>query len=307
MLDKKFLIIAGVNKSATSSLFTYLKKSPYFSGSFVKETCFFLPLRFNSDLSDINNYFKFYDGKAKCKYFVESTPGYYYGGEKISNYIKKSLPNSKIILIFRNPTDRTESFIKHCISRLWIDPKSNIDLEITNTLKKINISNDLSDDNEHDYIKRAILESIYSLNIEFWLKDFNNKIYITFFEDLKYDSVGLLKKIHFWLDIKFDNKSHKLFKPENVSLNPRNKTLHKISIYLYSKFESFFRNNNWIKNKFKQLYLNLNNNSDDSFKLDFSTRNKLDDFFKKHNSDFHDILASNGLSEFPNWLKKHNL
>lgn len=304
MLDKNFLIIAGVNKSATSSLFTYLNKKPYFSGSFVKETCFFLPLRFNSNLSDLNNYFKFYESNSNCKYFLESTPGYFYGGKKISNYIKKSLPNSKIILIFRNPTDRTESFIKHCISRLWIDPKFNINLEITNTLKKINTHNDLSNNNEHDYIKRAILESIYSLNIEFWLKDFNNKIYITFFENLKNDSVGLLKKIHIWLDIKFDNKSPELYMPENVSLNPKNKTLHNISIYLYSKFESFLRKNSWIKSKLKQLYINLNNNSDDSFRLDISTRNKLDEFFKKYNSDFHDILISNGFSEFPDWLKK---
>ena len=307
MLDKNFLIIAGVNKAATSSLFTYLNKKPYFSGSFVKETCFFLPLRFTSDLSDLNNYFKFYDVNSKCKYFLESTPGYFYGGKKISNYIKKSLPNSKIILIFRNPTDRTESFIKHCISRLWINPKSNINLEITNTLKKINNSNDFSNDDEYNYIRRAILESIYSLNIEFWLKDFNNKIYITFFENLKHDSVGLLKKIHIWLDIKFDNISHELYKPENVSLNPKNKTLHKISIYLYSHFESFFRKNNWIKSKLKQLYVNLNNNSDDSFRLDISTRKKLDDFFKKYNSDFHDILKSNCYSEFPDWLKKTNL
>jgi hypothetical protein len=50
------LIIAGINKAGSTSLFHYLSAHPDVSGSIDKETCYFLPLLYSESLAPIAEY-----------------------------------------------------------------------------------------------------------------------------------------------------------------------------------------------------------------------------------------------------------
>ena len=111
------LIIAGVNKAGTTSLFQYLSWHPDIFSSKVKETCFYLPARYEEEMQDLDIYkdfFKGYDGKEK--YLMESTPGYFYGEKRIIDRMSEDLPDDiKIILLIREPVSRALSFYKFMI------------------------------------------------------------------------------------------------------------------------------------------------------------------------------------------------
>ena len=85
------LIIAGVNKAGSTSLFHYLSQHPEVCGSKDKETCYFLPLLYNESISPITNYEAQFSHCGKSAYRLEATPAYIYGGEKIAAEIKKRL------------------------------------------------------------------------------------------------------------------------------------------------------------------------------------------------------------------------
>src|SRR4030095_10149690 len=106
------LIIAGINKAGSTSLFHYLSEHPEIHGSRDKETCYFLPLLYDEPLPSITRYEEQFDHIAGAGYRMEATPGYVIGGEKIASVISETLPGVRIIIILKDPADRLISFYK---------------------------------------------------------------------------------------------------------------------------------------------------------------------------------------------------
>jgi hypothetical protein len=197
------LIIAGVNKAATSSLYTYLGFHHQIATSNIKETEFFLPVRYGKEHGSVDSYNNCFDKNRislDTKYLLESTPGYFYGGEKLANSIKNLIPKVKIIIILRNPVRRTESFINHCISKAWVEKKVDFNQEILNILYDLDLNNTTQID-ENKYFTRSVIESFYSDLIKEWKAVFNSNIKIIYFEDLTKNPVQTLNYLCDWLEL----------------------------------------------------------------------------------------------------------
>ena len=93
------LLIIGVPKAGTTSLFSYLNLHKEVFGSSPKEPGYFHPLRWGEELSAITKYEKAFAGYSNQKYAMEATPGYFYGGQKVSGKMKELLPNSRVIAV----------------------------------------------------------------------------------------------------------------------------------------------------------------------------------------------------------------
>lgn len=117
------LIIAGVGKAGTTSLFSYLSKHPDICTSNIKETHYFSPLIDDKELQPIDDYKKYFCHCDDHRYILEATPRYFYGGVKVARAIYERLGPIKIILVFRDPVNRLFSFYKHLKGTAWI-PKS---------------------------------------------------------------------------------------------------------------------------------------------------------------------------------------
>ncbi len=101
------LIIAGINKSGTTSIYRYLADHPECCGSKIKETCFYLGKN-----DEVSGYEKYFEDCNDEKVVFEATPGYFYCGDTIAYKIKKQIKEVKIIIALRNPTDRLYSYYK---------------------------------------------------------------------------------------------------------------------------------------------------------------------------------------------------
>lgn len=114
------LIIAGVGKAGTTSLFSYLSKHPDICTSNIKETHYFSPLIDDKELQPIDDYKKYFCHCDDHRYILEATPRYFYGGVKVARAIYERLGPIKIILVFRDPVNRLFSFYKHLKGTAWI-------------------------------------------------------------------------------------------------------------------------------------------------------------------------------------------
>jgi hypothetical protein len=108
--------IVGAPKSATTSLYHYLGQHEGISMSTIKEPDFFSHTELHKQklyykskpVSDINTYHNLFLTKKKSQLLGEASVSYLFY-PKVSERIFSYNPNAKIIIVLRNPVERTVS------------------------------------------------------------------------------------------------------------------------------------------------------------------------------------------------------
>lgn len=114
--QRKALIIGGMPKAGTTSVFNWLAAHPDFAPSKIKETRFFLdthyPLPSGSryDGTNLPEYLKFFPPAGDNRILLESSPDYMYCRTPIQ--LAHVMPNSRIVFIVRDPVERVISWYK---------------------------------------------------------------------------------------------------------------------------------------------------------------------------------------------------
>jgi len=291
------LIIAGVNKAGTTSLFSYLTQHPLVGGSSIKEACYFLPVRYGKKVSPIAEYQALFHDSQPCSVIMEATPGYFYGGKLLANEINNTLPDTKVIVLLRNPVDRLISFFNFMKSMLLIDQ----DITLEDYIKYCNSLNedDLHKRDNNPYF--GVEGGYYYKYIGSWMEQFDERLKILFFEDMKDDPRKMLKELCKWLKIDPDFYDDFDFVVENRTSDFKNRWLHKIAILVNKKFEVFFRRYPKLKCWLRYGYslFNLKSSNKDA-PQNFDMVNTL---YKKTNLELVEILKEKNITNLPNWLK----
>ncbi len=291
------LIIAGVTKAGTTSIFTYLAAHPEICPASIKEVCYFLPLRFNEPILPISNYHNYFNHCSTQKYLMEASPAYFFGGKKISHTIKKEIKSPKIIIVLRNPADRLFSFFKFHKNMLSLDKN----LSFSDYLQ-ICQNFDFHDSQDKDnYIYFNLAGGIYKDYIIDWLEAFREDLKILFFEDLKDDTRHFIKNLCEWIDIDSAFYDSYDFQIENKAQSYKFKFLHQVSLTINQKCEKFFRKQIALKRLIRRLYYSLNSSS----RKDIMQNNEeqfLLQYYAPHNKELYDILKQAGYRRLPDWL-----
>lgn len=123
--QRKALIIGGMPKAGTTSVFNWLAAHPAFSPSKIKETRFFLdrayPLPSGSrfDGKNLHEYSRFFPDTNDDRILLESSPDYLYCQKPLE--LAHLLPNSRIIFIIRDPVERVVSWYKFAAQLGYFD------------------------------------------------------------------------------------------------------------------------------------------------------------------------------------------
>ena len=188
------LLIIGVFKSGTTSLFKFLCDHPNICGSSEKETHFFSPIVYsdgNLMEKEIAEYEKYFESCKDENYFLEATPSYLYGKDKVIDQLNKYLEDDyKVIVVIRNPTDRFISYFQYIKTRFLIDEQESF----REFINKCKIEDDYSSRMEVGHHKNAFKEGIYHQFLDSWVERFNKeRLKVAFFDDLIDDPKKLLK------------------------------------------------------------------------------------------------------------------
>ena len=100
------LLLVGAAKSGSSLLANCLGQHPEIYMSPVKEPFYFVP---NCGVDSFEEYISLFKNSESAKIRAEASTGYLYS-ENAALAIKKTLPNTKIMIILRNPIDMAFSF-----------------------------------------------------------------------------------------------------------------------------------------------------------------------------------------------------
>lgn len=298
--NSNFVIISGVHKAGTTSLFRYLIQHPNIVGSSIKETHFFTPIRFGKQIKEITAYFQLFTKTDKTEFLLEASPSYFYGGNPLSTAILEKLNhNTRSILILRNPTDRFISFYKHGIYTLTIEKDTSL-MDFTH--ESIKQSSSKLEDTK---ISRGIREGFYIDYLSDWHNAFKDNLKIIFFDDFKQHPEHVCKLIFDWLKID-SNEVQIDYKIENKTLAFKNKQSHNLALIVNQYLEKTFNQNQKLKSVLRKIYQFINTSkakieiSEDCIEL-------LNATYLKKNIELGDYLIRHNIvkeSELPEWIRR---
>jgi hypothetical protein len=303
------LIIAGVNRSATTSLFTYLSEHPEICPSTIKETDYFMPVLEGSALEPIETYASYFKGSQNTRYRMEASPRYFFGGSKLAEKLYEYLGPIRIIFVLRDPITRMVSYF-HQRKRsgelpvnMSVDEYSQRalkelpDVLAANNGKPINVYRE-------SIFTRGLAQGFYVDYLKGWYEVFPNTIHVNFFEHMSRDSRPVVEEVCRWLDL--DSSLYKTieFTQENRTVKHKNAMMFKVASHLNDKFEPFWRKHKIVKRWIRDVYLGLNEERSGDPPLSEEVRAKLENAYASRNQRLREMLRRKDYRDLPTWLTR---
>lgn len=291
------LIIGGVFKSATTSLFTYLTEHPEICGSVKKETRFFTRMIEDEQKPSIEEYHSYFSDCHSTRYRLEASPDYFYGGKQLATIMRDKLPqDTRVIFVFREPVERFVSHFRHEKKFLFL-PKNT---SITSYVEQ------WQNTAEYDSYFFPLEAGFYNRYLHEWFEIFGDQIKVIFFDQIRDHRNEVLLEIAEWLSIDPRLFEFEKLHVENQTVGYKNPLLQWMALTVNRQGEIFWRRNPNLKRRLKEMYFMLNGakSTDD---LDEEQREKLHYTYSKSNQEILQLLKRQGYIDFPQWLaSEHN-
>jgi Sulfotransferase domain len=297
------LLIVGVAKAGTGSLFSYLAQHPEICPATEKEIGFFDPLGQDGGAlpptAEYEEYFRHCDAQ---RYAMEATPSYCYGGRGLISGVREILERPRIVMILRDPVDRLWSAYTFQRSLGHLQGIESFDAYVAacserrrqSLLERQNIR-------ASGYLK-GLAVGFYAEYVGDWLESFGDDVRIVFFDDLASRPDSLLADLCRWLGIDVSPVGTFDYTTRNATIQPRSMTMVKAAHAVSSRFGAVVDRSPRLRGALRSAYLKLNKGSiDESMRP--STRTHLVELYRESNLAVADMLGARGY-ELPPWLTR---
>jgi hypothetical protein len=292
------LVIAGVAKAGTTSLFRYLAQHPDVCPSSVKEVRYFTALRYGEPLPPLTEYTAVFAHWAGERYRMEATPGYYPGGGAVARAMDEVLPDCRVIVLFRDPVQRCWSWYRFVRSTARIPKDMSFDTYLDRCTE---LHRDGVDHLREHQPFWGLGGGCYDSWIEDWLTTFGSRLRLEFFEDLVAEPQAVTEGVCGWLGVDTDACAGFAYNVENKTVQYKNGGLQRLALSLNRGGERFFGRHPGLKRRLRGAYYRVNADSGTE-RLDAGARERLSAFYAPHNERLAASLRAAGRDQLPAWL-----
>ncbi|HVT78903.1 MAG TPA: sulfotransferase, partial [Acidimicrobiales bacterium] len=193
------LLIAGVTKAGTTSLFSYLAQHPDVCGSSLKETEYFSPLLYpDGHLPPPSEYARYFRHCTGERYALEATPNYWYGGTRLLDATESMLDAPHYIVSLRDPVDRFWSEFTYMHSKALLPADMSAGAYLDRCVAVRRAGTDFTRDHREF---RTLSTGFYVEYLQPWLERLDGRLRIVFFEDLGTDAAAVVGALFEWLQL----------------------------------------------------------------------------------------------------------
>lgn len=300
MSQRANLVIAGVNKAGTTSLFTSLAASPQVLPASVKETCHFLGLRYGEPLPPIEAYERYFRRWAGEPVVMEATPGYFYGADALAAALDRALPGVRVLLVLREPVDRLVSFFAYQQSRLAL-PRNLALAEYVARCRVLSAA-DLAQRGNNPWF--GVEGGRYGLYLGPWLRRFGDRCRVLFFDDLQAAPEELLADLASWLSIDAAPFRSATLTIENQTFLYRSGMAQRLALAVNDRMEPLLRRHPALKRRLRGAYHRLNAPNGCRVALDPELTAELRGLYAASNRQVAELLSAAGHTSLPEWLSR---
>jgi hypothetical protein len=291
------LLIAGVAKAGTTSLFNYLAQHPEICPSDVKETRYFDPLRFGEPTPPIETYAAHFRHRQGERYALEATPTYFYGGRRIASAVRETLPRARVLVILRKPSDRCWSDFRFEQARGRVPADMDFDsyLERCETLRAEGV-----DRRRENRAFTGLIDGCYANWLGDWFAEMGDRLKVVYFDDLSSDAPGTVKEICSWLDVDGGVVDRFDLAVENKTEQVRSQAVQQMALAVNRRAEGFFRRHPTMKRRLRAVYY-LANREPAELTVSASAARRMAEFYEPCDARLAALLATMDTAP-PPWL-----
>jgi Sulfotransferase domain len=291
------LIIAGLGKAGTTSLFWYLSQHPDICTSQVKEIRFFSAASEGGALPPIEEYAAYFKHCGDRRFVMEASPQYFHGGPPVIEAIRRSLDRPRVVLSLRDPIDRLWSQYRFAKTRMGPLPGSmTFDQYVDRSLQVRREGRPLTPANQPYW---HLSGGFYVEHISAWLDAFGDDLRVVFFEQLTVDPATVVVELCRWLEIDGSPASRFTYSVENKTEQFRSRLLQRAALALNS--ERLLGSRRRLKAPLRRLYYGVNRKPPREHMSD-EARRILQREFGPANDELSETLRNRGYTDLPDWL-----
>lgn len=293
------LVIAGVAKAGTTSLFAYLAQHPDVCPADEKELYYFSAPRFGEPLGPLPEYAAHFAHCGEQRYVMEATPGYFFGGQPTITAMQRILPEPRVLLCLRDPVSRFASYYAFHLTQGHLDA----DLTPASYLAACRRLRADGSDRQREHVAYwGLSGGCYAEAIDEWLDAFGDRLLVVLFEDFVADPRRTLRQICAWADVSTGPV-------ESIDVSAINRTARFRSPLLRVAQLQLRRRGAGLRGRAPALYAAaakgyraLNATSRGIPKLEDETRDELADFYRDSSQRTARSLRAHGYDDLPAWL-----
>ncbi len=295
------LLVVGVPKAGTGSLFAYLAQHPEICGADEKEVGYFNyfnPRREPGEPPPLEVYSSHFAHCRDERYAFEATPTYSYGGRPVIDAIREQLQAPKIILSLRNPVDRLWSAytFQRGLGNLPDIPSFENYLEACERRAR-----DGSDLVPRDHL-HGLYIGYYEDYVPQWLEAFGDDIRVVFAEQLRTDPRGVVGELFRWLDVDDSVATDMDLLPRNATHHPRSTRAARLTYSVKRSADRVGIIPSGVRAPLRRLYSRANaGRPPEAMAPD--VRRHVEALYRESNEQVARTLAAYGYHNLPDWLR----
>lgn len=297
------VLVPGVTKAGTTSLFWYLAQHPDICASDEKEIDYFTPLRYGHEptrpLSVYDELFAHHNDEP---YLLEASPRYFYGGPTLVARVHATLPDARLVFALRDPVDRMVSAFRYQRSR-GLRPDAMTFDQFVDVCLRARASGE--DRHEGRHLDRALAVGRYSDYLPDWYAAYDpSRITIVFFEHLVADPETQMRRLCTWLDLDAEPAGRFDYTVRNRTVATRSHRIRGMAETLNARIGKSLRRLPAAKRLARAAYERLNGRPADRVSANPSTRARLQAFYAPANAELARLVVARGvdLQQLPAWL-----
>lgn len=285
------LVIAGVSKAGTTSLFHYLGQHPDIGTADVKELRYFTPLRYGEPLGPVEEYATHFAGCVDRVYALEATPGYFYGGAALAAGLDRTCPDVRVLVSLRSPADRCWSWFGFVKSRMRIPQEMTFAAYLDRCQQLHAQGVDGTVENQPFW---GLGGGCYAQWWDAWHDRFGERLKVVLFEELVADPATVVRSVCEWLGLDAAPVDRFAFEVDNKTQQYRHKSLQKAAVGVNRRAEAFFHQHQQLKRTLRRVYYAANRAPADAG-MPAPLRLRLEEFYRPHDARLAGQLAQVGV------------
>lgn len=300
------LIIAGVPKAGTTSLFRYLSEHPDICAASVKEIRFFTRHHGRIDETTIREYTQYFPPEDLRRYRMEASPGYLFRAKDIAEEMRRHLPlETRLIFLLREPVARLISFYLAQTSKVGsIRQSVNFDDYVRLALD----GGDLTVINQDVSLAMHMVNRVHEGSYAGSLREFmrvwpRDQLFVGFVESMQQDPRRFICEVCSFLDLEPGFYDRYGFPVENRTHTPRFGRLHRLAHSLNRRLERDLNRFPSVRQAVRSIYNALLTTRGATKPLaSTETRQRLHNFYAKPNEDLLSLCTGEFGVSIPDWL-----
>lgn len=293
------LVIVGVSKAGTTTLFDLLARHPQVCPSSTKETRYFQAVRYGEPLAPLDTYRAYFRGCRGEPVVMECTPDYFYGAAPTAEAISDVCDDPRVVVILREPTARLISFFRFLRARLQLPAEMTIEDYVARCAA---VPDDAMNDRANN-VWTGVWGGHYGRFLPAWLEGYGDRCRVEFFDDLVAAPDLLVGGLCRWLGIDPLPEDLGQVETRNATVAYRSPVVQRSAAALAKAARPILHRYPRLAARARSTYQAVNERPDAPEPVSDDVRERLRALYAPGRALLREQLIGAGVTRLPDWLR----